>query len=169
MVAALLSWAEEFDAGVVNDPALVDGTLDPAEKVAVRVGPVVYAILAIAPEPTVRSSDATGILLATDRRLRLLVDRAVSKQWTWSEDIDMLTPLRDGLGVMWSPSEAWTAAGGPHPEGLVVPELVKGKRLKPEQMRAVFPEFMKVQAAWRASQPGGLAAWVAEFRQRYDR
>ena len=71
--------------------------------------------------------------------------------------------------MQWSPSEARWAAGATRLEGLVVPALVRGKRLDPSEVRVIFPEFMKVQAAWRASQPGGLGPWVAEFRQRYDR
>ena len=47
--------------------------------------------------------------------------------------------------------------------------LVQGKGLKPPEGRVMFPEFMKVRAAWRARPPGGLADWGAEFRQRYDR
>jgi hypothetical protein len=169
VVAGVLSWAEEFAAGRINDPALLDGSLDPGEHVAVRIGPVVAATLALAPVPTVASAGATGTLLATDRRVQLLVGGTVDQQWTWSEDVDTLIPIRDGLGVQWSTSPSRLAAGATHLEGLVVPALVRGERQSPEQVRALFPEFMKVQAAWRASQPGGVAAWATEFRQRYDR
>jgi hypothetical protein len=169
IVAGLLAWADEFAAGTVNDPALLDGSLDPGEHVAVRLGPVVEATLAMAPVPTVASSGATGTLLATDRRIRLLIDTAGPRQWSWATDVDALVAIRDGLGVQWSPSEARVAAGATRLEGLVVPALVRGKRLTPDEVRVTYPEFMKVQAAWRASRPGGLAAWVAELRQRYDR
>jgi hypothetical protein len=169
VVTALLSWADEFAAGLINDPALLDGSLDPGERIAVRVGPVVEATLAIAPVPTVASSGATGMLLATDRRVRLSVDDMPGRQWMWGTDVGAVVALRDGLGVQWSPSEARWAAGATQLEGLVVPALVRGQHAKPGDVRALYPEFMKVQAAWRASQAGGLAAWVAEFRQRYDR
>jgi hypothetical protein len=119
--------------------------------------------------PTVASSGATGILLATDRRIQLLVDGAVGRQWLWATDVGNVVTLRDGLGVQWSPSESRRAAGVTRLEGLVVPALVQGRGLGPSEVRVMFPEFMKVQAAWRAHQPGGLAEWAAEFRQRYDR
>ena len=169
VVASLLAWVDEFAAGLVNDPALVDGSLEPGEHVAVRLGPVVEATLAIAPVPTVASSGATGILLATDRRIQLLGDGMVNRQWVWATDVGMVVALRDGLGVQWNPSETRWAAGATRLEGLVVPALVEGRRLEPGEGRVLFPEFMKVQAAWRAHQPGGLAEWAAEFRQRYDR
>jgi hypothetical protein len=169
VVASLLSWADEFAAGQINDPALVDGSLDPGEHVAVRLGPVVEATLAVAPVPTVASAGATGILLATDRRIQLLVDGAVGRQWVWATDVGMVVALRDGLGVQWSPSESRRAAGVTRLEGLVVPALVHGRGLEPSEGRVMFPEFMKVQAAWRAHEPGGLAEWAAEFRQRYAR
>ena len=168
MVASLLAWADEFEAGVINDPALLDGSLDPGEHVAVRLGPVVEATLAIAPVPTVASAGATGTLLATDRRVQLLMDGAVGRQWIWAIDVGQVVVLRDGLGVQWNPSDARWAAGATRLEGLVVPALVRGKRLDPSEVRVMFPEFMKVQAASRAHQPGGLRQWVAEFRQRYD-
>jgi hypothetical protein len=169
VVASLLSWADEFAAGLISDPALLDGSLEPGEHVAVRLGPVVEATLAVAPVPTVASSGETGTLLATDRRVRLLVDGAVGRQWVWATDVGMVVALRDGLGVQWNPSESRREEGATRLEGLVVPALVQGKGLEPSEVRVLFPEFMKVQAAWRAHQPGGLADWAAEFRQRYDR
>jgi hypothetical protein len=169
VVASLLSWADEFAAGLINDPALLDGSLDLGEHVAVRLGPVVEVTLAVAPVPTVATSGATGTLLATDRRIQLLVDGALGRQWIWSSDVGGVVALRDGLGVQWTPSESRRAAGATRLEGLVVPALVEGKGLAPGAVRVLFPEFMKVQAAWRAHQPGGLADWAAEFRQRYDR
>jgi hypothetical protein len=29
-------------------------------------------------------------------------------------------------------------------------------------------EFKRVEVAWRASRPGGVAAWAEEFRERYQ-
>jgi hypothetical protein len=77
----------------------------------------------------------------------LLVEGAAPQEWTWSGDVDSVTALRDGLGVMLNPSAGRYAAGVHTNEGLVVPTLVEGGRLSPDEVRSSFPAFMKVQAA----------------------
>lgn len=81
----------------------------------------------------------------------------------------MVVAVRDGLGVQWAHSAGRRVAGATRLEGLVVPALVKGRGLDPGGVRVMFPEFMKVQAAWRTQRPGGLAQWDSEFGRRYDR
>jgi hypothetical protein len=165
--AALLSWAADFEGGTVNDPALLDGSLAPGERPAVRLGPACAVDLRIDPDgPVVTSAGATGTVLATDRRVTLIWAGG-RESWSWSEDVEEVIALRDGLGVAWTPSAARWAGGVDHLEGLVVPALASGDRPAPAETRPLFVDWMKVAVAWRAHRDGGLAPWRAEFRQRY--
>ena len=53
-------------------------------------------------------------------------------------------------------------------EGLVLPDFARGADPMPPAGAALRSLWVKVQVAWRASQPGGLDAWRAEFRRRYE-
>jgi hypothetical protein len=87
---------------------------------------VTRATFAIAPTPTVATSGSTGTLLAIDRQVLVLVEDAAPQEWTWSGDVESVTALRDGLGVMSNPSTARYAAAVRTNESLVVPALVQG-------------------------------------------
>ncbi len=163
----LLSWAEEFEAGAVNDPSLLDGSLESGERPAVRLGPACAVHLRIeATGPVVTEAGATGTVLATDRRV-CLVGGAITETWEWGRDVDEVIALRDGLGVAWTPSAARLDAGARQLEGLVIPALAAGNRPNPADTRPLFVDWMKVVVAWRANRDGGLARWRAEFRDRY--
>jgi len=151
----------------VNGPSLLDGSLEPGERPAVRLGPACAVDLRIDPDgPVVTSAGATGTVLATDRRVVLICEGG-TESWSWSDDVGEVTALRDGLGVAWTPSAARREAGVAHLEGLVVPALATGARPSPAETRTMFVDWMKVMVAWRAYQDGGLARWRAGFRQRY--
>ena len=163
----LLSWAEDFEAGAVSDPSLLDGSLAPGERPAVRLGPACAVRLRIeATGPVVTDAGACGTILATDRRVSLLAG-ATTESWEWGTDVTEVVALRDGLGVAWMPSAARQDAGANQLEGLVIPALAAGNRPVPAQTRPLFVEWMKVVVAWRANRDGGLAPWRAEFRDRY--
>jgi hypothetical protein len=167
-VAALLAWSEEFEAGMVNDPALVDGRLAPGERVAARSAPITSVTLEVKREGAeVTGVGSTGSMLATDRRVLLEVPGGDTLSWSWADDVDRVTPLRNFLGAMWTPSDARYQAGV-RLEGLVLPEFARGADPMPPAGAALRSLWVKVQAAWRASQPGGLDAWRAEFRRRYE-
>jgi hypothetical protein len=163
----LLSWADDFEAGAVNDPSLLDGSLDPGEYPAVRLGPACAVALRIeATGPVVTSVGQTGTVLATNVRVHIIGDGNRST-WMWSDDVGEVIALRDGLGVAWTPSRARLETGVNHLEGLVIPDLAAGKRPAPAETRSMFVDWMKLMVAWRASRDGGLARWRAEFRDRY--
>jgi hypothetical protein len=165
-VSALLAWSEEFEAGMVNDPALLDGTLDRGERVAVRGAPITTVRLEVKREgPAVTGAGSTGSMLATDRRVLLAAGGDIMSWW-WARDVGEVTPLRNYLGVMWSPSEARFEAGAGL-EGLVLPEFARGDDPLPPADAGLRSLWVKVQVAWRASQPGGVADWRAEFSQRH--
>jgi hypothetical protein len=166
-VAALLAWSRDFEAGMVNDPALVDGTLAPGELVAVRAAPITAVTLEVRPErPVITGVGATGVMVATDRQVLLFVADAEPLAWSWADDVGAVTPLRNFLGAMWTPSDARCRAGA-RLEGLVVPEFARGDKPLPIADEAVRTVWVKVQVAWRATQPGGVDAWRVEFRRRY--
>ena len=163
----LLSWAEDFEAGAVSDPSLLDGSLEPAERPAVRLGPACGVRLRIeATGPVVTEVGARGTVLATDRRVLLLAG-ATTETWAWATDVAEVIALRDGLGVAWMPSATRRDAGVNQLEGLVVPALAAGHRPVPAETRPMFVDWMKVVVAWRANRDGGLDRWRAEFRDRY--
>jgi len=166
-VAALLSWSAEFEAGMINDPALVDGTLAPDERVAVRAAPVTAVTLrGEQAGPVVTGVGDTGTMLATDRRVLLMVDGGQNVGWSWAGDVGEVTPLRNFLGVMWSPSPARYATGA-RLEGLALPKFARGEQPLPPPDAALRALWTKVEVAWRASQPGGVVAWQDQFRRRY--
>jgi hypothetical protein len=167
-VAALLAWSTDFEAGMINDPGLVDGTLAPGERVAARAELVTAVTLKVElAAPVVTGVGDTGAMLATDRRVFLMLAGGQTFAWTWASDVGEVTPLRNFLGVMWSPSPARYAAGA-RLEGLVTPEFARGENPLPRSDPALRSLWIKVQGAWRASQPGGVEAWRDEFRRRYQ-
>lgn len=167
VVGEMVAWVADFEAGRVAAEGVPTGVLQPGERLAIVLTPVTAAVLALGPVPTVSQAGATGTLVATDRRVLLLPAQgdAEPRSWSWASDVGEVTPLRDGLGVCWTPSAARHAAGVRHIEGLVVPELTAGGR--PAAHPGRFVAFGKVQAAWRASQPGGADLWLSELRQRF--
>jgi hypothetical protein len=166
MVQGMLDWAALFEAGLLSDPARVDGTLAPGEQFAVRVGPIVAAQLAITPQVEVLEAGPVGTLIATDRRAFVLVAGEVARQWEWRTDVARVTALVGGIGAVWSPTPERHAAGV-RLEGVVLPGYVAGERLPADDARLWMPEFMKVTVAWRAGEPGGVDAWRHEFRRRH--
>jgi hypothetical protein len=166
-VAALLAWSKDFEAGTVSDPAATDGTLNRGERVAVRAAPIAAVTLDVQREGAVVTGvGATGAMLATNRRVMLLTPNGQTLAWSWVDDIGQVTPLRNFLGAMWSPSESRYDAGV-RLEGLVLPEFARGDGPLPAADAALRSLWVKVQVAWRASQPGGVGAWRTEYRQRY--
>jgi hypothetical protein len=166
-VAALLAWSKEFEAGLVNDPAATDGTLNRGERLAVRAAPITAVTLDVQREGAVVTGvGATGAMLATNRRVILLVPEGETLAWSWADDVGQVTPLRNFLGAMWSPSES-RFDSGVRLEGMVLPEFARGECPLPAVDTAVRNLWVKVQVAWRASQPGGVGAWRTEYRQRY--
>jgi hypothetical protein len=166
-VAALLAWSKDFEAGRVSDPAATDGTLNRGERVAVRAAPIAAVTLDVQREGAVVTGvGATGAMLATNRRVMLLVPDGQTLAWSWADDIGQVTPLRNFLGAMWSPSESRYDAGV-RLEGLVLPEFARGDGPLPAADAALRSLWVKVQVAWRATQPGGVSAWRTEYRHRY--
>jgi hypothetical protein len=168
LFAALFSWSDEFEAGLINDPALVDGTLEPGERVALRLGPVVHVTLAMSPTPEIASIGRGGTLLATDRRALVLADDGGSpEEWWWATDVLGVTPLPGGIGVSMAPSQSRHDAGHTRMEALVVPQFVEGVPLDPATAKSLMFEFLKVRVASVARQPGAVAAWRTDFRRQY--
>jgi hypothetical protein len=170
VVADMLEWADRFERGDLSDPAMVDGTLEPGERFAIRIGPLVEAELEVTPEgPRVLRRGITGSLVATDRRVILepAEGGVGARQWRWDADVDGVTMLRAGLGVMWAPSEARHEAGERHLTGAVLDAFAKGEVTAAEGPTELLPMFMRVQVAWRASRPGGLDEWRREFVARF--
>jgi hypothetical protein len=166
-VAALLAWSKDFEAGRVGDPAATDGILNRGERVAVRAAPIAAVTLDVQREGAVVTGvGATGAMVATNRRVMLLIPDGQTLAWSWVDDIGQVTPLRNFLGAMWSPSERRYDAGV-RLEGLVLPEFALGDGPLPAADAALRSLWVKVQVAWRASQPGGVSAWRTEYRQRY--
>lgn len=164
-VSAMLSWSEAFESGRIKDPYLADGTLAPDERFAVRIGALRRATLALSPEPRVETAGPAANLVATDRPLVFVLDSGV-EIWSSEEDLNRLAPLV-GLGVAWAPTRP-DPDGGSSRQAAVVPTLVYGRHPNGEELRALFPECIKVAVAWRATQPGGVAAWRSEFREKVD-
>jgi hypothetical protein len=163
-----LEWSEVFEAGRLRDPSLTDGTLEPGERFAVRIGPVKQVTFAATITCDVASTGATGTLVATDRRVLLLDGTAIIGQWVWKTGVKRVSQLISGRGVLWSASAERDAAGVLPLEGLVDPAYTSFRdRVSRAEMRVGELEFMKVQIAWRASQPGGLTAWREDFRAKY--
>jgi hypothetical protein len=166
-VAALLAWSKDFEAGMVTDPAAADGTLNRGETVAVRATPITAVTLDVQREGAVVTGvGETGAMLATNRRVLLLVPDGQTLAWSWADDIGQVTPLRNFLGAMWSPSESRYDAGV-RLEGMVLPEFARGDGPLPAADAALRSLWVKVQVAWRSSQPGGVGAWRTEYRRRY--
>jgi hypothetical protein len=169
-VAALLAWSEAFEAGAIHETALPDGTLALGERLAVRAAPVTAVTLHVEREgPVVTGVGATGVMVATDQRVVLLAaggETQPLQHWSWASDVAGVTPLRNFLGAMWTPSPA-RYQEGVRLEGLVVPEFADGDQLLPPADASLRSVWVKVQVAWRASQPGGVEAWRREFRGRY--
>lgn len=163
---ALLAWSARFDAGELTDPALTDGALAPGERFAVRIGPVVAADLAVTPQVEVSSPGPEGTLVATDRRALVVAGDGSRREWAWDRDVDGVTALAGGFGCMFMPSAARFEAGVKL-QGVVLPGYVRGKRPGPADAAAHLMEFKRVEVAWRASRPGGVAAWAEEFQERY--
>jgi hypothetical protein len=162
-----MAWSKDFEAGMVNDPALLDGTLTPGELVAVRAAPVTAVTLDVQRDGAVVTGvGATGAMVATNRQVVLLVAGSAAVTWSWVDDVGQVTPLRSHLGVMWSPSEPRYDAGV-RLEGLVIPEFARGAQPLPGADAALRSLWVKVLVAWRASQPGGVGAWRSEFRRRH--
>jgi hypothetical protein len=166
-VTALLAWSKDFEAGLVEDPAVTDGTLRRGERLAVRAAPITAVTLDVQREGAVVTGvGATGAMLATSRRVMLLVPGGQTLAWSWANDIGQVTPLRNYLGAMWSPSERRYDAGV-RLEGMVLPEFARGDEPIPAADAALRSLWVKVQVAWRATQPGGVGAWRTEFRRRH--
>lgn len=166
----MLEWADRFSKGELSDPSAVDGTLQAGERFAIRIGPLVEADLEVTETgPKVIRAGITGSLIATDRRAILVpADGATApREWWWVSDVGGVTMLRAGLGVMWMPSEQRHAEGVRHLTGAVLPAFARGQIEAAEGPASLLPMFMRVQVAWRASQPGGLDAWRREFVARY--
>ncbi len=163
-----LEWSDGFEAGRLRDPSLTDGTLERGERFAVRIGPVRQVTFAATPTCDVASTGATGTLVATDRRVLLLDGTAIVGQWVWKADVKRVSQLISGCGVLWSPSAERDPEGLLPLEGLVVPSYTSFRdRVPGAEVRVGELLFMKVQIAWRASQPGGLSAWREDFRAKY--
>jgi hypothetical protein len=168
-VAALLAWSEDFEAGMFNDPALIEGTLTPGELVAVRAALMTAATLDVQRDGAVVTGvGVTGAMLATNQRVLLQPPGGERVAWSWTDDVGQVTPLRNFLGAMWSPSETRYRTGV-RLEGLVLPEFARGETPLPVADAGLRSVWIKVQVAWRASQPGGVRAWRTEFRRRYWR
>lgn len=168
LAAAMLSWSADFQAGRVADAHVPPATLASGEHLAVRIAPVCEVGLTIEVDgPVVNEVCGTGVLIATDRRVLCGHDDGSNTEWYWARDVDSVTALRDGLGACWSPSAERYASGVHHLEGLVIPALAAGRSLPPTETRPGFVDWVKVQVAWRASQPGGVDLWRNEFRRRY--
>ena len=152
---------------MVNDPALVDGTLDPAERVAVRMGPLIS--VGLRPAGTVAAVaavGATGTLLATDRRMLLLLDDgAVAAEWAW-RDVAEVRFIPSGAGVTLLPTRE-RFEQGVRVEGVVEPWFARGEPPPPEPKVATVLGLWKVEGAWRSGQPGGLAAWREELTAHF--
>lgn len=152
---------------MVNDPALVDGSLTPGELVAVRAAPITSVTLDVQREGAVVTGvGSTGSMVATNRQVALLVAGGEAVTWSWVDDVGQVTPLRNYLGVMWSPSESRYEVGV-RLEGLVIPEFARGDQPLPDADAALRSLWIKVLVAWRATQPGGVGAWRTEFRRRH--
>lgn len=167
LVSEMFEWADQFEAGSLVDPALIDGTLEPGERFAVRVGPVTAVeFLVDSPRPDVAGAGPTGSLVASDRRAVLQVPEGKDLEWRWDGDIEAVTALAGGVGVM------WMARDGDRPSGMVLGGVVlaayaRGGLSFSEGAPPMLVVFKRVEVAWRASQPGGLAAWREEFATRY--
>ncbi len=160
----LLRWSYAFEAGELRDPSQSDGTLEPDERFAVRIAPVKQVTFSATPNLEVATTGATGSLVATDRRVTLLDGIAVAGQWLWGADVSGVTSIYNGRGVLWSPSAQRHAEGARQLEGLVVPAYTSHlDRVSRDEVLAGMLQFMKVQVAWRAGQPGGITAWREEF------
>ncbi|MGD0834901.1 MAG: hypothetical protein ABSA40_10885 [Candidatus Dormibacteria bacterium] len=160
----LLIWSYAFEAGELRDPALSDGTLEPGERFAVRIAPVKQVTFSATPNLEVATTGATGSLVASDRRVVLLDGATVLGGWVWEADVSGVTSIHNGRGVLWSPSARRHAEGARRLEGLVVPAYTSHlDRVTRDEVLAGMLQFMKVQVAWRAGQPGGIAAWREEF------
>jgi hypothetical protein len=173
-VAKVLAWADDFEAGRVEDPARAAGILEPGERPALRRGPVTAVAVGVVRQGDtvtgvgVTGVGSTGTMLATDRRLLLFCEDGSVQSWDWHRDVDEVTAVAEGVGVEWSPSEARQAAGVRHVEGLVLPAYAHGDPPPAAKTRPDLFEWIKVQAAWRASRPGGLAAWRDELGRRSE-
>ncbi len=169
LVAELFEWAAQFEAGSLSDPALIDGTLEPGERFAVRVGPVTAVEFVVdAPRPDVAAAGPTGSLVATDRRALLQTDGGVALQWGWGTDIEAVTALSGGVGLMWLVKDE-DRASGMALRGVVIPAYARGELSHSDGAPPMQAVFKRVEVAWRASQPGGLAAWREQFAARYGR
>jgi hypothetical protein len=163
----LLEWSYAFEAGDLQDPSLTDGTLQPGEHFAVRIGPVKQVTFAPGATAEEESQGATGTLVASDRRILLLDGTAVIGQWVWQTDVERVTRIANSQGLLWPPSPSKYAAGFHRAEGLVLPGYdPRGDRATLDKVLAREFEFSKVQVALSASQPGGVTAWRDEFRAK---
>ena len=166
LLRQVLEWSEAFEAGRLDDSAASDGILDPEERFALRTGPL-KEVSFVRGATSVRESGRTGELLATDHRCLLLDGATVTAQWIWSVDVARLAPLADGRGVVWS-APTHGRGGAHHLRGLVVLPYASAREPIPmSEVRAGLLQFMKVQVAWRASRPGGVPAWRAEFLAKH--
>ncbi len=159
---AVLAWLERFEAGTLSDPALVDGTLDPAERFAARLPGLTAVQLAPAdPRPRVTAVGSSGTALVTDTRLLLLGDTGPDREWRWDQVPD-LRFIKDSAGVMLLPTPERFAAGTGL-EGLVKPWFARGGRVPVGASRRTILGWWMIEGAWRAGRPGGLAGWREEL------
>ncbi len=165
LIEELLQWSEIFESGRLRDRSLKDGTLQPGERFAVRIGPVKQVCFALTADSTVESSGATGALVATDRRALLLDGTRIIEELVWSRDIAGVVPLP--MYVVLAPSPERFAAGHGR-EGLAIPSYTSLRvPIQQGPARTGLLNFTKVQVAWRASQPGGIPAWRYEFQREH--
>jgi hypothetical protein len=174
VVAEVLAWLDDFEAGMINDPGLVDGTLEPTEKVAVRTGP--YTAVGMRPDsefPTVTAIGPTGTLLGTDRRVLVLGagpgERGgadVLAEWSWSDDVANMRFIREGIGLAWMPRRDDVDPKAPV-LGLVEPWYAKRERPDSPPGRLHLVGLWKLEGAWRANQPGGTARWRQDLSEQY--
>lgn len=159
---AVVAWLEHFEAGALTDPALIDGTLDPAERFAARLPGLTAVQLAPGhPRPKVTAIGPTGTALVTDTRLLLLGDTGPGREWRWDQVAD-LRFIMDSAGVMLLPTPERFASGAGL-EGLVDPWFARGEPAPAETSSRAILGWWAIEGAWRSSRPGGLAAWRQEL------
>ena len=164
----IFPWLDEFEAGMINDPALVDGTLPPDERVAVRAGPL--AAVDLRPQgqdAAVGSVGLTGTLLATNQRAIIQASSGPAREWWWARDVNGLRFLPHSAGAAFLPTKA-RFEEGVRVQGIVAPWYAHGDP-PPGPDRDLILTWWKLEGAWRASQPGGLVAWRQELTELLSR
>jgi hypothetical protein len=165
LAGEIFPWIDEFAAGMINDPALVDGTLAPGERVAVRTGPLAAVDLRPSGRDSVVSGvGITGSLLATDQRALILADGGLTREWRWDRDVAGVRFLSHRSGAVFLPTPERYEAGI-RLEGIVEPWFARGERPPPSPTREVALAWWKLEGAWRSAQPGGLTAWRTELQE----